>query len=91
MQLPSLKHLFSKGLRIENEREILTATKRFRPDRVVFLPDRVVVVDYKTGTPQDEHAAQIRRYVSLYLQMGHAQVEGLLVYLDRSHTQVVAC
>lgn len=91
MQLPSLKPLFSKGLRIENEREILTATKRFRPDRVVFLPDRVVVVDYKTGTPQDEHAAQVRRYVSLYLQMGHAQVEGLLVYLDRSHTQVVAC
>lgn len=91
MQLPSLKPLFNKGLRIENEREILTATQRFRPDRVVFLPDRVVVVDYKTGTPQDEHAAQVRRYVSLYQQMGHAQVEGLLVYLDRSHTQVVAC
>lgn len=82
INLPQLKPLFSKDLVVENEREILTKTQPFRPDRVVFLPDKVVILDYKTGAKKDSHEQQIRRYASLYHLMGYENVETMLVYLE---------
>ncbi len=51
-------------------------------DCLVRTPDgRVVVVDFKTGAPRAEHAAQVEWYVrAARLLYPEAPVEGLLVY-----------
>jgi ATP-dependent exoDNAse (exonuclease V) beta subunit len=65
-----------------------------RMDRLVIDPDRVLVVDWKTGgeeigTPEQE--AQVRAYAAILRQVypGRA-VEALLVHLDRRETRSVA-
>ena len=56
--------------------------KPLRPDRVVRLKDKIVILDYKTGSKSDSHKTQVRQYMNIYREMGHAKVEGILVYLE---------
>ncbi len=53
-----------------------------RPDRVVYTPDAVWVVDFKTGVPMEEHAEQVARYCRALGLMDPRPVEGYLVYLQ---------
>lgn len=82
---PDLAGLFDLESNVLNEREILTPDgKLHRPDRVVHLLDRVVVLDYKTGNPLDAHIRQIKHYANLYKEMGYQKVEALLVYIEKN-------
>ena len=68
---------------VKNEREIIMPNgKPLRPDRVVRLKDRIVILDYKTGTKSESHKYQVRQYMNIYRAMGHARVEGILLYLE---------
>jgi ATP-dependent helicase/nuclease subunit A len=90
LQHPDLKGLFEISTGVLNEREILTPDGGLhRPDRVIHLPGRVVVLDYKTGNPQDAHARQIKRFANLYKEMGYENVEALLVYIERNEVVMV--
>jgi hypothetical protein len=40
------------------------------------------VVDYKTGEKRPEHRTQIAAYRDALTALGHAKVEGLLVYTE---------
>jgi ATP-dependent helicase/nuclease subunit A len=83
VSIPAISYLFEPNLKVENEREILTKTGNYRTDRVVYLPNgKVVIIDYKTGTPRESHEQQVKNYLRLYQQMGFEKVEGLLVYLE---------
>lgn len=84
MSLPAIKPLFEVAEEaIKNEREILMPKgKPLRPDRVVRLKDKIVILDYKTGSKSDSHKTQVRQYMNIYREMGHAKVEGILVYLE---------
>ena len=53
-----------------------------RPDRVVRLKDRIVILDYKTGSKSNMHKIQLQQYMNIYRAMGHPKVEGILVYLE---------
>jgi len=55
---------------------------KLRPDRVLEKEGRVVVIDYKFGVPRPEHQKQIDAYVQVLKDMGHAEVEGKLFYID---------
>jgi ATP-dependent helicase/nuclease subunit A len=83
MQLVSIKHLFEVHPdTVKNEREIIMPNgKPLRPDRVVRLKDRIVILDYKTGSKSDSHAKQVKQYMNIYRAMGHQKVEGILLYL----------
>lgn len=64
------------------ERELVTADGVRRPDRVTLLSDRVIVVDYKTGSPQTKDTAQVRAYmVALASLYPKHTVEGYLFYV----------
>jgi ATP-dependent exoDNAse (exonuclease V) beta subunit len=90
LEHPDLKGLFEVQTGILNEREILTPDGGLhRPDRVIHLPGRVVVLDYKTGHPQEAHARQIKRFAKLYKEMGYENVEALLVYIERNEVVMV--
>ncbi|MDE6183749.1 MAG: hypothetical protein K2F53_04935, partial [Rikenellaceae bacterium] len=41
-----------------------------RPDRVVAMPGKTYLLDYKFGTPRKEHEKQMRSYVGLLASMG---------------------
>ena len=64
-----------------------------RMDRLVVDPDRVLVVDWKTGgeeigTPEQE--AQVRAYAGILRQVYPGRtVDALLVHLDRRETRSV--
>lgn len=52
-----------------------------RPDRVMTDGERMIVVDFKFGTPHEDYPRQVREYISLLQDMGHHNVEGYLWYV----------
>jgi ATP-dependent exoDNAse (exonuclease V) beta subunit len=48
-----------------NEQEFLTPNGALRPDKIYVLPDRIIVLDYKTGKPKPEHEEQVLEYLSV--------------------------
>lgn len=58
------------------------ASSSFRPDRVVIHGSVAEVVDYKFGTPREEHIQQVRVYMSLLRQLyPRHTVKGFLWYM----------
>lgn len=53
-----------------------------RPDRVLIYPDgRVLIVDYKFGSPKDEYVSQIVCYKKIFEKMGYASVRAVLWFV----------
>lgn len=52
-----------------------------RPDRVVALPDKTYLLDYKFGARRPGHDSQMRRYIRLLERMGYPDVRGWLWYV----------
>ena len=82
----SMLPYFSDGLTVLKEVNILTDTgERRRPDRVVQLNGETVVIDFKTGEPNEsakkKYIAQVQEYVQLLQEMGFQNVRGELLYL----------
>jgi len=79
---PSLSPCFAPNVKVLNETSILfTNGNLLRPDRVVFLEDKVVVIDYKTGEPHSSHKEQIEQYCEAIREMGYSNVEGRVLYI----------
>jgi CRISPR/Cas system-associated exonuclease Cas4 (RecB family) len=73
------------GLRVFNEREILTENGLvLRPDRMVFRKEGAAVLDYKTGVPKPEHRAQVRAYRQAVEESGYAVESAILVYINEN-------
>jgi ATP-dependent helicase/nuclease subunit A len=53
-----------------------------RPDRVVFMDGRTVVIDFKFGEESDSYAGQVGQYKRLLNEMGYKGVEGYIWYVD---------
>ncbi|MCR4738515.1 MAG: UvrD-helicase domain-containing protein [Bacteroidales bacterium] len=78
----TLRPCFAPGADVRNEITILDSQgNQHRPDRVVFLPDKVMVIDYKTGQPHEQYQKQIDGYCALLREMGYPKVEGKLLYI----------
>ena len=68
--------------KVLNETSILLPNGNLvRPDRIVFLEGRVVVIDYKTGEPHASHKEQIDQYCEAIRAMGYGEVEGRILYV----------
>ena len=73
---------FAPETRCLNETTILAPDgTEHRPDRIALLPDRVMVIDYKTGQAHPEYQKQIDTYCDLLRNMGYKNVEGRLLYI----------
>jgi len=77
-----------------NEQNILHKTPDgqihyLRPDRVITDGTHTLVIDYKTGQPNPEHARQVQAYKNLLLQMGYTHVEGYLWYVREN--RIIPC
>ena len=80
---PGLKKYFAAGLKIKNEEDILLENgKVIRPDRLVFLPDGITIIDYKTGSPLEVHEEQILAYRAHIINMGYKVKSCVLAYVN---------
>ena len=80
---PELKDYFDKNAVTITERELLTDTGQVLiPDRLVFNDKEVVIIDYKTGKPSQNHQRQIDNYASVLQKMKFDVVHKILVYID---------
>jgi ATP-dependent exoDNAse (exonuclease V) beta subunit len=67
------------------------AGRLFRMDRVVVDPDRVTVVDFKTGAEETgRYEEDVRTYARILGQVyPERHVDGLLAYVDAGSVQKV--
>ena len=75
------------------EQEMVASDGRlFRLDRIVMDPDRISIIEYKTGGEREgEHLAQMRNYLRIAgdLYPGR-QTEGIIGYVDLKKTRRVS-
>ena len=76
----ALKELQKEGTIMYTERSILSAGASLRPDLIIQSEQKLIVVDYKTGTPKEKDKAQLKEYVEL-LSLNFENVEGELLYI----------
>ncbi len=74
---------FSEDAQIKTEAGLFDQDGAFyRPDRVVFLKDECVIIDYKTGKRYRKHEDQMNTYAGILKKMGYPTVKKVLLYLD---------
>ena len=78
---PRVRPWFEDYTRLMNERPLTAPEGLRRPDRVVEMPSRdVIVVDYKFGQPRKKYRDQVRSYMALLQQCGYTRLRGFLFH-----------
>ena len=78
---PQLANWYSGQGSVISERELCsTEGDIVRPDRVVELPEQIVVIDYKTGVKSDRHIQQVDSYKHQLRTLYNKQAKGYIVY-----------
>ena len=76
-----MKIFFDNSWEVKNEKEILTPNgDTYIPDRLLVGNEKTIILDYKTGAPDDDHKNQITRYSNILRQMGYKNIEKFLIY-----------
>ena len=92
---PRVQDWFSGKYQLFNERNILVPREdglleKRRPDRVMMSPNRIIIVDFKFGRPEEEHQKQVARYIEILQDMyPQKRVEGWLWYVYKNKTEKV--
>jgi ATP-dependent exoDNAse (exonuclease V) beta subunit len=86
--LPEVKEWFSEDAKVITESDILFVDEagnmqNRRPDRVILLHGKFIVVDLKSGNEYKEHLSQVEEYTTLLRNMGYPDVKGYIWYIDR--------
>lgn len=77
----TLKDWFNVSWQAFNERDLLLPDGQTkRPDRVIVKDGVARVLDYKTGTPKDEHTEQVKSYAQILQEMGYTVQEASILY-----------
>ena len=88
--IKEIKEAYSKDAIVRNEMDILINDKYngnviIRPDRYAELSDRVLLIDYKTGSHHEKYYEQLRNYVVALQDMGvKKNIEAYLLYLGEN-------
>lgn len=89
LSIPESEEWFSKKHTILIETDFVTKlngqVRIRRPDRVIDMGNRCVVLDYKfqeISRMQTKYEKQIRDYMKILTDMGYQKVEGVLWYVD---------
>lgn len=68
---------------VKNEAELLNNGEIYRPDRIVIQPDKIILMEYKTGEFHKEHEKQVEKYTGILKMIFNLPVSGLLIYIDK--------
>jgi hypothetical protein len=73
------------------EHSLLDENNRLhRVDMLVDEGDRYTVLEYKSGSVEEGHVPQLRRYLDLLERAGGRRTRGVLIYLDLRRCRCVA-
>lgn len=92
---PQVSNWYDGSWKLLNERDIIWMEngelRNRRPDRVMMLGDKVVVVDFKFGEPRKAHHKQVKGYLSLLQRMGHKaeNISGYLWYVEKGEVEEI--
>ncbi len=77
----SYTSLFKDNLEVVNEQAILVdAQTVLRPDKIILKEKETIIIDYKTGIPNQKDLKQVNQYKSVLEDMGYANVSCYLFY-----------
>nr|WP_289851790.1 3'-5' exonuclease [Polaribacter vadi] len=80
---PKINKYFSEDVLVYNEREIVDVDNQIViPDRLVFVNDSIVIIDYKTGFKSSKHKQQLLKYEQVLKSMSFKVDKKLLVYIN---------
>ncbi|MBR3411712.1 MAG: UvrD-helicase domain-containing protein [Bacteroidales bacterium] len=92
MRQPEVAPFFLKANPCLNECSLVWYDEILRPDRIVFTPDEIWVVDFKSGQPHTDHREQVEQYCQAIAAIRHTdRVKGFLLYLGPDHCQLLPC
>ena len=89
---PEVKNWFTNAQEIISERDLSIykpesdkERKMYRPDKIFIYPDKVIVVDFKTGEKDlNEYKYQVRNYIEILRQIFDKDIEGFLLNIDNN-------
>jgi len=87
-----VKNWFTNAQEIISERDLAIyklesdkERKMYRPDKIFIYPDKVIVVDFKTGEKDlNEYKYQVRNYIEILRQIFDKDIEGFLLNIDNN-------
>ncbi|MCP5102153.1 MAG: UvrD-helicase domain-containing protein [bacterium] len=90
-EIETVKEWFdpAHGHHVFAESPIITEAGVLRPDRVMVLEDRVVIIDFKTGRKNKAHAQQLIQYKEVIRGMGYKNIDAYLLYLDNKKIEKI--
>ncbi len=87
---PVVAPCFAPGVKARKEAGLFDENGTFyRPDRVVFMDNETIILDYKTGKAYQKHREQMEGYAGILRSMGYPEVKKLLIYLDKGVAETV--
>jgi ATP-dependent exoDNAse (exonuclease V) beta subunit len=90
LSVQDIRKFFEPGLTVKNESELLLpGGESFRPDRVIIIARKAIVLDYKTGIEKKSHKKQLERYADLLKGMGFTEVEKYIIYTTANRIEQV--
>ncbi len=79
---PQLAQYYQPDIQVFNEREMIDEKGEiFRPDRMVKKDGEAIIIDYKTGQPNEKDKNQVKNYMQIVASLLQEKVSGFLVYL----------
>lgn len=82
---PQLSAYFKDNdYKVYNERDIITNSGQLiRPDRLnINANNEAIIIDYKTGNPEQKHGLQLHTYESILNTMGYKTIKKILIYIN---------
>jgi len=91
LQHAELQQLLNSSTETVNEKSIIDRSgKSYRPDKVLFSSEGVIVIDYKfTQKESPAHIRQVHGYRSLLQEMGYPKVATYLFYARSGELKLV--
>jgi ATP-dependent helicase/nuclease subunit A len=78
------------ALQAWDEQTIYFNGTEFRPDKVMELKDKIVIVDFKTGEPLKVYNSQMRQYMQAVKSMeAKKPIEGYVLYTENGYLEAV--
>lgn len=81
IEIEGVKDWFTESNQAANEKEIISKDgKMYRPDKVIMLKEKTIVLDFKTGEKRKSYAEQLENYGQLLSEMNYPNIEKYLLF-----------